>query len=552
MQTRSKSKRAVALLFTIMMAAAVSQNASAQTTSYSAMFGKGSEPIAVNVLVGQSRVINFDRPIGRFSVSNPEIAEAVLVAPDQVLVNGKGFGQVNFIAWEQSGGRFVIFDVYVRTNLSLIDSQIRALFPKDDIRLSQANGSVVLSGNVKERKTIGQAQSIVEAAGFKVVNMIESATQNAAQVQLEVHVAEVSKSRLRDYGTSYSSIPGAGSGGYINSGGGPSSLSSATTGSGVANVLNSALSPTLNLLLFNNSINTLAMIRALRTSGAMRSLAEPNLVAMDGQQASFLAGGEFPVPIVQSGGSDKPAISIVFKEYGIRLNFKPTIIDEDHIRLDLEPEVSSIDFANGVKFSGFTIPALKTRRAHTGVELRDGQSFALAGLLDNNETKTMSTVPFLSDIPVLGALFKSKSFQKDQTELMFIMTAHLVKPVNQDDLPSLRGMDGLKKGSLLGVEPKGEGIEGKTGYSIGETVADPAAKKAEPDSNGTKTAPAAKETVKPATEDPKATDTNGKAATIAEAVQPGPTKPKTADVPATSAALVPASATATSAPVPAP
>jgi len=218
-----------------MMAAAVSQTADAQTTSYSAMFGKGTEPIAVNVLVGQSRVINFDRPIGRFSVSNPEIAEAVLVAPDQVLVNGKGFGQVNFIAWEQSGGRFVVFDVYVRTNLSLIDSQIRALFPKDDIRLSQANGSVVLSGNVKDRKTIGQAQSIVEAAGFKVVNMIESATTNVAQVQLEVHVAEVSKSRLRDYGTAYTS-GGGGSGGYINSGGGPSTLSSATV-SGAGGIL---------------------------------------------------------------------------------------------------------------------------------------------------------------------------------------------------------------------------------------------------------------------------------------------------------------------------
>jgi len=548
MQTRSKTKRAVALLFTIMMAAAVSQNASAQTTSYSAMFGKGTEPIAVNVLVGQSRVINFDRPIGRFSVSNPEIAEAVLVAPDQVLVNGKGFGQVNFIAWEQSGGRFVVFDVYVRTNLSLIDSQIRALFPKDDIRLSQANGSVVLSGNVKDRKTIGQAQSIVEAAGFKVVNMIESATTSVAQVQLEVHVAEVSKSRLRDYGTAYTSGRG-GSGGYINSGGGPSTLSSATV-SGAGGILESALSPALNLFLFNSSINTTAMIRALRTSGAIRSLAEPNLVAMDGQQASFLAGGEFPVPIVQNGGGDKPAISIVFKEYGIRLNFKPTIIDEDHIRLDLEPEVSSIDFANGVKFSGFTIPALKTRRAHTGVELRDGQSFALAGLLDNSETKTMSTVPFLSDIPILGALFKSKSFQKEQTELMFIMTAHLVKPVNQDDLPSLRGMDGLKKGSLLGVEPKGEGIEGKTGYSIGETVADPAATKTELDSNGTKIAPAGKETAKPASEDPKATDTNGKAATIAEAVQPGITKPKTAVEPATSAALTPESATAAPASAP--
>src|SRR6266446_8897418 len=174
MQTRSKSKRAVALLFTIMMAAAVSQNASAHTTSYSAIFGKGTEPIAVNVLVGQSRVINFDRPIGRFSVSNPEIAEAVLVAPDQVLVNGKAFGQVNFIAWEQSGGRFVIFDVYVRTNLSLIDSQIRALFPKDDIRLSQANGSVVLSGNVVNTATAAQAQSVIEAAGFKTVNLLST------------------------------------------------------------------------------------------------------------------------------------------------------------------------------------------------------------------------------------------------------------------------------------------------------------------------------------------------------------------------------------------
>ena len=542
MQTRSNLKRSVAYIFIILAASALARNAGAQETSYSAMFGKGTEPIAVNVLVGQSRVINFDRPIGRFSVSNPEI---VLVAPDQVLVNGKGFGQVNFIAWEQTGGRFVMFDVYVRTNLSLMDSQIHALFPKDDIRLSQANGSVVLSGNVKEPKTVGQVQSIVEAAGFKVVNMLESATRNAAQVQLEVHVAEVSKSRLRDYGTSYSSIPGA-SGGYLNSGGGPSSLTNATTGSGALTTLETALSPALNLFLFNNSLNTQAMIRAMRTSGAIRSLAEPNLVAMDGQQASFLAGGEFPVPIVQGGGSDKPAISIIFKEYGIRLNFKPTIIDEDHIRLDLEPEVSTIDFANGVKFSGFTIPALKTRRAHTGVELRDGQSFALAGLLDNNETKTMSEVPFLSQIPVLGALFKSKSFQKDQTELMFIMTAHLVKPVNQDDLPSLRGMDGLKKGSLLGVEPKGEGIEGKTGYSIGETAPDPATDKS---TTGGKAAPAVKESAKPA-EDQKSAD--GKVAAIAEATPPDAAKPTTSAAAGATAVLTPAPSAAAPAAAPAP
>src|SRR2546421_8187040 len=191
---------------------------------------------------------------------------------------------------------------------------------------------------------------------------------------------------------------------------------------------------------------------------------------MDGQQASFLAGGEFPVPIVQSG-SGQNSISVVFKEYGIRLSFKPTIIDEDHIRLELAPEVSTIDFSNGVKFDGFVIPGLNTRRAHTSVELRDGQSFALAGLMDNREIKSLSQVPVLSQVPILGNLFKSKSFQKQETELMFIVTAQLVKPVNPDDLPTMRGSDGLKSGSPLGAEPKGEGVKRASGYSTANTSA---------------------------------------------------------------------------------
>ncbi len=211
--------------------------------------------------------------------------------------------------------------------------------------------------------------------------------------------------------------------------------------------------------------NTFNWIHALKTQGALRSLAEPNLIAMDGQQASFLAGGEFPVPIVSGG--ERNAVTILFKEYGVRLNFKPTIIDEDHIRLELEPEVSTIDFANGVKFEGFIIPALKTRRAKTGVELRDGQSFALAGLLDNSELRSISKIPIIGDIPILGTLFSSKSFQKQETELMFIVTANLVKPVRPDDLPQMRGVDGLKNGSPLGVEPKGEGIQGDHGFSTG-------------------------------------------------------------------------------------
>jgi pilus assembly protein CpaC len=209
--------------------------------------------------------------------------------------------------------------------------------------------------------------------------------------------------------------------------------------------------------------NALAMIRALQQQGALRALAEPNLIAMNGEQASFLAGGEYPVPVVQSSG-DRSTVTIVFKEYGVRLNFKPVVIDEDHIRLELEPEVSTLDFANGVKFDGFLVPGLRTRRAKTGIELRDGQSFALAGLLDNSETQTMSRVPGIGDIPVLGNLFRSKQFQKNETELMFIVTAQVVKPVNRDELPAIPNVETLKKGSLLGTDREQGAIEGPSGF----------------------------------------------------------------------------------------
>jgi pilus assembly protein CpaC len=430
----------------------------AQGENTNASFGN-KDVIPVNVLVGQSRLITFDRPIERFSVSNPEIAEAVLVTNNQVVVNGKAFGQINFIAWEKGSGRFLVFDVYVRTNLSLIDSQIRALFPKDDIRLSQANGSVVLSGSVSDPRIATQADAVVQAAGFKTVNLLESPVKSATQVQLMVRVAEVSRNRMRELGTSYAYQSSAGTGGYANSGQGPSSLGAVEGG-----ILTGTLANSLNLFLMGG--NTLAMIRALQQQGALRALAEPNLIAMNGQAASFLAGGEYPVPVVQNGG-ERSTVTIIFKEYGVRLNFKPTIIDEDHIRLELEPEVSTLDFANGVRFEGFLIPALRTRRAKTGVELRDGQSFALAGLLDNSETQTLSKVPGLGDIPILGNLFRSKQFQKNESELMFIVTAQIVKPVNRDDLPRMPNVEDIKNGSLLGVEPKSSsGITGPTGFSL--------------------------------------------------------------------------------------
>jgi pilus assembly protein CpaC len=458
------------LAMVVTLAVGLSMSVRAQETSYDASFSSASkDSIPINVLVGQSRVINFDRSIGRFSISNPEVAEAVMVSPTQVLVNGKTFGQVNFIAWDKGDQKFIVFDVFVRANLSLIDSQIRALFPRDDIRLSQANGSVVLSGTVGQPQSAQQADAVVQAAGFKTVNMLQSPVTDATQVQLSVRVAEVSRQKLREFGSSYAS---ANSTSVFVQGGGPGTLG---TSDRAGDLVTDFAGAAVNLFLFNSGLNTAAFIRAMKTNGALRALAEPNLIAMNGQTASFLAGGEFPVPVVQ-GGSSNGAVSVVFKEYGVRLNFKPTIIDEDHIRLELEPEVSTIDFANGVRFNGFVIPALRTRRARTGVELRDGQSFALAGLLDNNETKSISKIPMLGDIPILGNLFKSSSFQKQETELMFIITAELVKPINRDDVPNMKGIDGLKSGTLLGVEPAGgTGISGSSGFSTG-TATDATAK----------------------------------------------------------------------------
>jgi len=257
MKPRS-SIRSFSLAIGIVLLCAFPLCALAQDQTTNASFSANTkEAIPVNVLVGQSRVITFDYPIERFSVSNPDIAEAVLVTSNQVVVNGKAFGQVNFIAWEKGSGRFLVFDVFVRANLTLIDSQIRALFPKDDIRLSQANGSVVISGSVSDQRIATQADAVVQAAGFKTVNMLTSPVKDVVQVQLMVRVAEVNKNRIRELGASYSYQATPGAGGYINGGGGPSSIGNVTDG-----ILSSSLASSLNLLIMGG--NTLSTIRALQ------------------------------------------------------------------------------------------------------------------------------------------------------------------------------------------------------------------------------------------------------------------------------------------------
>lgn len=416
----------------------------AQETAIQASFATATkDPIPISLLTGQSCLILFDKPFGRLSVSNQEPAEAVPVSANQLVINSKALGRSRLIVWSNQESQFLFFDIDVRANLEQIDAQVRTLFPKEDIRLSQANGAVVVSGKVKP-EIAKQVESVVQAGGFKTVNLFDLPIQNIEQIQLQVRVAEVSRNKLTELAASPVVQTRPGEGAYTNTGIGPWTLNKVEEG----NVFGSVAS-TLNVFLMSN--NAFMFLRALQNNGALRALAEPNLIAMNGQQASFLAGGEIPVPIVQGGGTSQTTISILYKEYGVRLNFKPTILDEQHIRLELEPEVSTLDYTNAVRFSGFLIPALRTRRAKTGVELQDGQSFGIAGLLDNNELKSLSKIPLIGDVPILGNLFKSKSFQRNETELVFIVTAKITQPLNPDAVPQMKGIDGLKGESPLGV-----------------------------------------------------------------------------------------------------
>lgn len=441
-----------------------------------------SSSIKVDVLVGQSRLIELDEDYERVSISGEKIAEVVPISTRQVMVNGLNFGQVNLVVWAKNAPagapRMVIFDIYVQVNLTLIDNQIKILFPKENIQLSQANNSVVLSGSVTRPEFAEHAQKIIEAAGLKVTNLLKSPVLDAAQVQLQVRIAEVNRQVLREiapaYGIQHSRIPT-----YISPSG-PAQFGGMRTldQDGARKLaLDLTASPAINLFvgsILGGSVIQ-GFINAMYSRGALRDLAEPNLIAMHGQKANFLAGGEFPIPVVQAVTAGQGAVSIIYKEFGVKLEFTPTIIDENHIRLELEPEVSSLDTTAAIRVSGFTIPGLRVRRAKTTLELRDGQSFALAGLIDNSEQVNLSKFPILGDIPLLGELFKSRSFRRNETELLFLATVRIVEPLNPDQLPRLPGVSELKptgspsfgpaQSLTPGMSPASS-IEGQSGHSV--------------------------------------------------------------------------------------
>ncbi len=383
----------------------------------------------VVVTAGRSTVVTTDFLVRRIAITNSDVADAVVVQPHEILVDGKKPGTVSLIVWSPDSR--AQYDVVVQPAITALEQQLQMLFPGEPITVSANDEAIVLSGQVSGTNVMLRAGEIAKAASSKaqVINMLQvPGGSGSQQVMLQVRFAEVNRRALTELGLSLFALTDRFAARSTTQ-----QFAGPNFDSGNGNRL--TFSDYLNLFFFDLKEGYGGVMRALQQRGAVQSLAEPNLIAYNGQEASFLAGGEFPVPVVQ-GGSSNNAVTIVFKEFGIRLNFTPTIAGE-MIRLKVRPEVSTLDFANGITLQGFRVPALTTRRAETDVELRDGQSFAIAGLLDHLRQDDGAAIPILSKLPIIGALFQSKAVRGEDTELMVLITPRLVRALNPDEVPAL-------------------------------------------------------------------------------------------------------------------
>ena len=383
----------------------------------------------VSLTAGRSTVLAIDFDITRIAVTNPAVADAVVVSPREVLIDGKAQGTISLIVW--GDGRRVQYDVAVDAPVSQLQQQLRNLFPGEDIQVTDNEEAITLAGRVSSNAVMLKAGEIAERSSSKstVINLLQvPGGIDTQQVLLQVRFAEINRTAISEAGLSLFTGPG----GYKDW------VGRSTTQQFAAPTFDEdklTFSDYLNLFVFNTKYSLGGLLKALQNRGMLQSLAEPNLIAYNGKEASFLAGGEVPIPILQ-GNASGGAVTVQYKEFGIRLNFTPTIAG-DVIRLHVKPEVSSLDFASGVTVNGFRIPALQTRRAETEIELRDGQSFAIAGLMNNISQTDKSAVPLLGSLPIIGNLFKSKAARQSKTELMVLITPRLVKPMDPDEVPDL-------------------------------------------------------------------------------------------------------------------
>jgi pilus assembly protein CpaC len=423
---------------------------------------QGAAPL--RVMVGKSLLINTSERLRRVSVTDPAIADAIVVTPTQILVHGRAPGEVSLLIWDERE-RSRSFDLRVDVDVSAAAEEEHRVFPDEQIAVTPSRSAIVLSGHVSTEDVATRAGKIAEAYSRNVVNVLTFGPVGAQEVILEVKFAEVDRSATTQLGVNLFST-GAGNtigttttgqfGGFgaqqLQDIAGPG----ANQATGELFQAKDTINDVLNVFLFRPDIHFGAVIRDLQSKNLLQILAEPNLIAVNGKEASFLAGGEFPFPIVQPG-QGFTSVTISFKEFGVKLKFTPVIMPNGNIHLRVVPEVSTLDFANALTISGFTVPALSTRRAETEFELRDGQSFVIAGLMDNRVTDIVNKVPGLGDIPILGNFFKSKSAQKSKSELMVLCTARRLSPSVQPPEPPTAPRPYLDKDQFDGKKPSGGG-----------------------------------------------------------------------------------------------
>ncbi|MFY9845222.1 MAG: pilus assembly protein N-terminal domain-containing protein [Terriglobales bacterium] len=396
---------------------------------------EGAAPL--RVMVGKSLLINTTERLKRVSVTDPSVADALVVTPTQVLVNGLAPGEVSLLIWDELE-RSRSFDLRVDVDISAASEEMHRLFPEEQINVTPSRNAIVLSGHVTTEDVAKHAGALAAAYSRNVVNVLTFGPIGAEEVLLEVKFAEVDRTALTNIGINLFSTGAGNTIGTVTTGqfgGFNSAPISDSTGVNGPFSTTTTISNLLNLFFFNPQVHLGAVIAALQSQNLLQILAEPNLVAVNGKEASFLAGGEFPFPVVQPGAGGIATVTVQFREFGVRLKFTPVIQPNGNIHLHVIPEVSTLDFADAVTVSGTTIPAISTRKADTEFELKDGQSFVIAGLIDNRVTNVANKFPFLGDIPILGNFFKSKSDQKSNSELMVLCTVHRVAPTV--DLPKV-------------------------------------------------------------------------------------------------------------------
>ena len=415
----------------------------------------GAAPL--RVMVGKSLLINTTERLKRVSVTDPAVADALVVTPTQVLVNGLAPGEVSLLIWDELE-RSRSFDLRVDVDITAASEEMHRLFPDEQINVTPSRNAIVLSGHVTTEDVSKHAGALASAYSKNVVNVLTFGPVGAEEVLLEVKFAEVDRSALTQMGINLLSTGAANTIGSTTTGqfGGVTGLGTISdTGSNSPFPSAATVSNVLNMFFFNPQVHLGAVIEALKTQNLLQILAEPNLVAVNGKEASFLAGGEFPFPVAQQNASGIATVTIQFREFGVRLKFTPVIQPNGSIHLHVAPEVSTLDFADAVTVAGTTIPAISTRKAETEFELQDGQSFVIAGLMDNRVTNVGNKIPGLRDIPILGNFFKSKSNQKSNSELMVLCTVHRVSPSVQAPTGPVNPVPYLDKGKFDGKKPEG-------------------------------------------------------------------------------------------------